>query len=87
MLYQLKTMKVSAIQWTGQNTNEVIEFLENRGFLTTQLERKPNNQEFKIKVGAGWLDIPKGNYIVIDANDAIEAMEAEKFEDAFKPVE
>lgn len=78
MKYKLKTLTVSAKQWTGKNTDEVAAFLKENGF-EMLMERRPDTDLF-ILIDNSTMRVARSEYITIDEKGAIATHSEAEFE-------
>lgn len=77
--FKLKTLSVDGIQWTGKNTEDVINFLKEKGYTETKMERRVDTPIW-VTVGSGDLIINRHEYVTVDEKGAIETHNESEFE-------
>lgn len=82
--YRLKSHEVSAIKFDGTNYTSVCEFLNTHGLTETQIAKTKDPDEMKVKVGTDWLNIPKGDYVTIEDEQAINVITGVDFEEYYE---
>lgn len=81
MKYMKKPISVEAIQWTGDNFDEIHDFVTNRPVVVT------GNNEVIISTLEGDMRAPEGSWIIRGLLGEFYPCRDEVFEETYEPVE
>lgn len=79
MEYVKKPIKVQAVQWNGDNFNEVMEFMKD----TDKGLMQSHNSEIKLLFMNGYMTARKGDYIIKTHKGEIYPCRADNFEEIY----
>lgn len=92
MIYELKSKTVEAIQWTGNNLEEIMSFLgsefsyqDNTAYFTAKFSYDPSSRKlFIFSLNNGQLEVTVNDYIVKNAFGEYYPCRRSIFEKAYK---